>query len=364
MEQYSNDIAKGILKAVGFLCLVFAILFLSYKIQLIFIYLIIALILTLIGNPLVGFLKKKLKFKNIFAVITTILFFILILTGFFLMFVPLLISQGESLALLDTNAIERNMVSLIAQTNFFLSNHDIDVSVLLKEINLVEKLNFDLIPFFLNSFIGTLSGLIMGFASIMFITFFFLKDKIALMIAFKRVVPEAHEEKMMNSLASINILLTRYFIGLIIQLTIVFILYLIILVIFGVKNSVIISFLCALLNIIPYIGPLMGMILAALLTMISKLGLDFQSEILPTTIYVIIGFMIVQAIDNNINQPMIFSNSVKSHPLEIFLVILAAGFISGVTGMIVAIPVYTILKVTAKEFFPNNKIVQLLTRKF
>jgi predicted PurR-regulated permease PerM len=70
----------------------------------------------------------------------------------------------------------------------------------------------------------------------------------------------------------------------------------------------------------------------------------------------------VQLIDNNINQPLIFSKSTKSHPLEIFLVILIAGFISGILGMIIAVPLYTIIKVIAKEFFPENSIVKLITK--
>ena len=76
----------------------------------------------------------------------------------------------------------------------------------------------------------------------------------------------------------------------------------------------------------------------------------------------LIGFWIVQIIDNNLSQPIIFSKSVSSHPLEIFLVILIAGFLFGILGMIVAVPLYTILKVFGKEFFPDNKIIQLLTK--
>jgi len=83
---------------------------------------------------------------------------------------------------------------------------------------------------------------------------------------------------------------------------------------------------------------------------------------LPTTIYVLIGFFVVQLIDNNINQPIIFSNSVKSHPLEIFLTILIGGFIFGIVGMIIAVPFYTILKVIGKEFLPENKIIKLFTK--
>jgi predicted PurR-regulated permease PerM len=103
-------------------------------------------------------------------------------------------------------------------------------------------------------------------------------------------------------------------------------------------------------------------VLAAILTMMSGLGSDFQSEILPTTIYVLIGFWIIQIIDNNLSQPIIFSKSVSSHPLEIFLVILIAGYLLGVLGMIVAVPFYTIIKVMGKEFFPENMIIRLLTK--
>jgi predicted PurR-regulated permease PerM len=146
------------------------------------------------------------------------------------------------------------------------------------------------------------------------------------------------------------------------QLFIVFLLYVLVLFIFGIPNLLIIAFLCAVLNIVPYIGPLIASILAAILTLLSNLGSDFQTEMLPTTIYVLIGFWIVQVIDNNLSQPIIFSKSVSSHPLEIFLVILIAGFLSGILGMVIAVPLYTILKVIGKEFFPENAVIKLLTK--
>ena len=157
-------------------------------------------------------------------------------------------------------------------------------------------------------------------------------------------------------------MLSRYFIGLLLQLFIVFVLYLIVLLIFGIQNAIVVAFLCAILNIVPYLGPLIASVLAALLTMLNYLGNDFQNEVLPVTAYVLIGFWIVQMIDNNLSQPIIFSKSVSSHPLEIFLVILIAGFLSGIVGMIIAVPLYTILKVIGKEFFPNNIVIQLLTK--
>lgn len=98
------------------------------------------------------------------------------------------------------------------------------------------------------------------------------------------------------------------------------------------------------------------------LTMTSNLELDFQTEILPKTIYVLIGYIIAQLVDNFFSQPFIFSQSVKSHPLEIFLIIIIGGLLFGVVGMIVAVPVYTALKVILKEFLADNKIVKSLTK--
>lgn len=103
-------------------------------------------------------------------------------------------------------------------------------------------------------------------------------------------------------------------------------------------------------------------IMTAFLTMLSTINQDFNTVIIPTTLYVLIGYIIVQVIDNNISQPMIASKSTNSHPLEIFIVISIAGILMGITGMIIAIPLYTSIKVVLKEFFPKNKLIHILTR--
>jgi predicted PurR-regulated permease PerM len=69
----------------------------------------------------------------------------------------------------------------------------------------------------------------------------------------------------------------------------------------------------------------------------------------------------VNIIDNNILVPVIYSKSVKSHPLEIFLVIIIGGGLAGLAGMLFAVPVYTLLRVIAKEFFNNFRVVRKLT---
>lgn len=359
---HSKIIGNGIVRGVLILAGIVLLLYVLYLIQSVLIYLIISLILTLIGIPIITFLRRRLKFNNIFATITTILFFVLIIAGFMMMFIPLILDQGQSLSILNIKSIESTIVNLTDQAAAFLDSNGIDSSKALKTSNLTSKLNLNFIPNFLNSVLATVSSFGMGLASVLFITFFFLKDRLVFSRMAKSVLPEEHSDRILNSLEKINHLLSRYFIGLLIQLSIVFVMYLIVLLIFGIDNALVIAFLCAVLNIIPYIGPLIASVLAALLTMINNLGADFQSEILPTTIYVLIGFWIVQVIDNNVSQPFIFSNSVNSHPLEIFLVILIAGFLFGIMGMIVAVPLYTMLKVVGKEFLPDNKIVQILTK--
>lgn len=358
----SNQLAYGIVKAVGILSLIAAFLWLIIEVQTILIYIAVSLILALIANPIVEFLRRKLKFKNTMAVVTTLLFFVFILLGLLSLFVPLLIDQTNNLSLLNTKQIENQSVELYVKLNEYLNSHNISLSKIIKESELTSKLNFSVFTDFFNSIISGVSSFGIGLATCFFITFFLLKDKVMFIVGFKRIIPESQEDKILSSLEKINEMLSRYFIGLIIQLTIIFILYLIVLLIFGVDNAFVIAFLCAVLNIIPYVGPLIGSVLAGILTMLSNLNNDFQSVTLPTTLYVMIGFFIVQLIDNNVSSPIIFSKSVNSHPLEIFLVVLVAGTLFGITGMIIAVPLFTALKVTAKEFFPDNRVVKTMTR--
>lgn len=358
----SKTISNGILRALLTVVLCSLILYFFYQIQSVLIYLAVSLILTLIGLPILHFFKKRFKFNHLFATIATVILFVLIILGFIMMFIPLILSQGQNLSLLNTAEIEKSIVQLMNQFALFLESYHIDSSEMLKEANITSKINFNVVPNFLNAIVATISSFGIGLGAVLFITFFFLKDRVVFMKGARKLIPDTHEDKILNSLDKINNLLSRYFIGLLLQLFIVFILYLIVLVIFGVPNFLIIAFLCAVLNIIPYIGPLIASVLAAILTMMSNLGNDFQSEILPTTIYVLIGFWLVQVIDNNLSQPIIFSKSVSSHPLEIFLIILIAGYLFGILGMIIAVPFYTIIKVIGKEFFPENTVIRLLTK--
>jgi predicted PurR-regulated permease PerM len=113
--------------------------------------------------------------------------------------------------------------------------------------------------------------------------------------------------------------------------------------------------------VIPYIGPLTAGAFGTLMAIISFYSAGADPALGALTIKLIATFSITHLVDVFIFQPYIYSNSVKAHPLEIFLVILIAGNVAGIVGMLIAIPTYTVLRVFAKEFFSNFKVVQKLT---
>jgi predicted PurR-regulated permease PerM len=129
----------------------------------------------------------------------------------------------------------------------------------------------------------------------------------------------------------------------------------------GVKNALLIGFFAALINVIPYLGPIIGAAFAVIITISSNLDLDFYTQMLPLLSKVVIVFAAMQMLDNFLLQPWIFSNSVLAHPLEIFIVILMGAQINGIVGMVLAIPVYTVLRVIARSFLSEFKIVQKIT---
>ena len=357
-----KEISKGILRSVLILAAVCLGLFLLNEIQILISYVIIAAIVSLIGRPFVTFFTERLKFKNSTGSILTMTILVGILIGIISLFVPLIIEQGKNLSLLDVESFQSNLTFLYAELSNYLSGYNINLDNTIFNIDLLDNIDFTFLPEILNSVGKTLGNLTIGVLSVMFISFFFLKDSKLIQNILIILVPKKSSKKFRKSYDSISILLSRYFAGLVLQISILFIIYTILLLIIGIPNAIVIAFLCSLLNLIPFIGPFIGGILMILLTMTSHISMDFSSVILPKTIYVFIGFGIGQLIDNFFSQPFIFSNSVKSHPLEIFLVIISGGLLFGAIGMIAAVPTYTALKVISKEFFSENRIVKELTK--
>ena len=360
--MFSGFVPNSLFKSIFYLISLILIGYIIYELKIIIGYVIIASILTLLARPVVKLLTSKLKFGSTLASIVAISFILIVISGVISLLIPLVLEQGKNLSLLNVNAFQDKINTLYIEFNGYLNKFNIDLSQSLIDIEGLTKNSVEAIPVLLNSVGSILGSITLGILSVIFITFFLLKDGEYFEKLFTQLFPTKMKKRIERSLIEIKVLLSRYFLGLLFQITILFTIYTIILLIFGVKDAVVIAFLCALLNLIPYIGPLIGIILMSFLTMTSYLGQDFSSVIIPKTIYVIIGYVFAQLIDNFLSQPYIFSNSIKSHPLEIFLVILSGGILFGIVGMILAIPLYTVIKVFLKVFFSNNALVKKLTK--
>lgn len=333
-------------------------------------YFIIAGVISLIGTPLVELLCRiKIKGKTLprfLSALVTLLLIYALFFGILAMFIPLVISEAEILANIDVNEVLIKLQEPLNQTEEFINRFQGDaanplvIEDYLKD-SLVNLINVADVTNLLNSLFGIAGNFFVTLFSVSFLSFFFLKDK----DSFKNIIlilsPTKHEDSVRRIMHESKQLLSRYFIGVIIQISIIITVISIGLSIIGVKNAILIGFIAGLFNIIPYIGPIVGATLGITIGITTGVtGADFTG-LLPLVGKMVLVFAIAQTLDNLVLQPLIFSKSVKAHPIEIFVVILAAGSISGVVGMIVAIPVYTILRIFLREFFAEFKVVKKLT---
>jgi predicted PurR-regulated permease PerM len=280
--------------------------------------------------------------------------------GIVFLLLPVIFEQAKNLSLLNVNAFEATATKLINELSIYLSDYGVDLQSWVDRS--LAEVDYSFLPDAINTVLNGLSGFTIGVFSVIFISFFFLKDSGLLERMVMVFVIDKNVKRVEKSILSIKNLLSRYFIGLLVQITVLFIIYTLVLLIFGIPNALTIALVCALLNIIPFLGPIIGSVLIIFLTMTSNLDASFALVTLPKTVYVLIGFTIGQLIDNFLTQPYVFSTSVKSYPLEIFIIILASGLLFGPLGMIIAVPSYTALKVIFKEFYAHNKIVKALTK--
>ncbi|PZD76839.1 AI-2E family transporter [Mesonia sp. K7] len=358
----AKTIAGGILRALGVILAIGILCLFIYKIQSVLVYIAVAAVISLIGRPIVWFLKYKLKFPNILAVITVLVLVLCVFAGIMGLFVPIILQQSENLAHIDIDTFRHDLYELNQQVKEFLGVRQLDLVQGLKRTSFVQNFDFQFIPDFINLIFGGIGTILIGLFSIVFIAFFLLKDSRLMLDSILVFSNTGEEEKFKNVFNKIKHLLSRYFVGLTFQIFILFVLYSVLLLVFKIDNPIAIALICAVLNIVPYLGPIIAGALMALMVVSTHLGTDFSTVIFPKLIYVMSGYAIAQLIDNFINQPLIFGTSVRSHPLEIFLVILISGILFGVIGMVVAVPVYTAIKVIAKETFSEYKIVKKLTK--
>ena len=354
-----KELTRAIVQAFIIIVLLIGLYQVVLSIQSVLFYILIAAVVSLIGRPIAQLLKR-IKFGNTLSSVTTIAILMITFFGIVSLLLPVIFEQAKNLSLLNVNAFEATATKLMNELSIYLLDYGVDLQSWIDRS--LAEVDYSFLPDAINTVLNGLSGFTIGVFSVIFISFFFLRDSGLLERMVMVFVADKNIKRVEKSIFSIKNLLSRYFIGLLVQITILFIVYTLVLLLFGIPNAVTIALVCALLNIIPFLGPIIGTFLIIFLTMTSNLDASFASVTLPKTIYVFIGFTIGQLIDNFLTQPYVFSTSVKSHPLEIFIVILVGGLLFGPLGMIMAVPLYTALKVIFKEFYAHNKIVKALTK--
>ena len=168
-------LAKGIVQAVFYLLIIALGLYTLYLLKSLLIYLAIAAVVSLIGRPITSILKKRLKFGESLAVISTMILLVLSLFGILSLFIPLVLQQGENLSLLDVKALEYKMTRLFQEISIYFNWDDTNWKAWLLEKDWMNTLNLTALPEFLNALLGWVSGFTIALFSIVFISFFFLK---------------------------------------------------------------------------------------------------------------------------------------------------------------------------------------------
>ncbi len=181
-----------------------------------------------------------------------------------------------------------------------------------------------------------------------FISFFILKDKNLFSKMFNSFIPNKFFELYITITHKISELVSSFLRALVIEIIIVGVLTALVLSIIGVNYAILIGLLAGFANMVPYFGPFFGVVFA-----LSSIVLTGQD--LSMGLYVIFGMWGVQVLDNNIVYPIVIGKSTNIHPLYVFLTVVAGGYLFGVLGMILSVPIVYIVSEISKELYSSLK---------
>lgn len=327
-----------------------------------FIYISIALVFSIITRPLKLHLLK-IKYKgfglgNTAASILSLLAILFAGAAFFVFIVPLIISQAGLISTINPSLMSDYYQHEIDQLFVLLQSHDIidpgqNLTVLI-ENQLKDVIDLASFSFIFGKLISTTSSIFMAFFVVLFLSFFFIKEPELIKQFIHFLTPAENRARMDQILKDSRFMLSRYFIGVLIEISSMMVLISVALSTLGIHNAVLIGFLGGLMNVIPYLGPVIGTAIGLILGVIYVLSMGMFDQIVFTIVAILGSFAVANMIDNFLLQPVIYSKSVKAHPVEIFLVIIMAGQFAGIMGMIAAIPVYTVFKIVWKQFSEKN----------
>lgn len=351
------------------ICAVIAFFLFTYFFPSIVLYVFLALILALMGKPIADTLYRikigKWKIPYGFCAFIAILLFMVLLVILGILFVPMLFREFANLENINYDTLASYLTHTLDSVQGFLHDNNIMehdetiVGIVTNEIrNLV---NIELFSNLLGGAVNVTGNLIMALFTIFFVAFFFIKDNIRFDQLLRIFVSENYAERLLVISDNINTLLSRYCLGSVMRIIIMIVLLYVGLLLFGIKGALFLGFLGGILNIIPYLGPIIGLLLSLLFGFIDCISFEAYSMIWTVSLKISVVYIIANVIDNVILQPMIFSQSVKIHPIEVFLVTILGGDIAGMSGMILAIPVYTIIRIIVIELYNhiNNNVIIL-----
>lgn len=354
------------------LCALAAIALLCWYFRSVLVYVIVAFVVSLVGQPLMRLMRRiKIKGKSAPDGLLAIITILVILAGI-LLFVTRIIPVVSGI-IRDAsvmNASEMPYNSLIDRFNYWIVGvfpslgRDFDIVSLLLD-KLRELVNISNVSSVIGSVASVAAGIAVGLFSVVFISFFFIRDEKLFGKIICALVPDRIEGSVNSTINDINHLLSRYFLGLIIEVIgviLVDFLGLWLIARIGPDYAIGIAFIAGILNVIPYVGPLIGEVIGVVLCVVLKYGagVGLAVPIWAFALIVLAIMLAAQMIDNFIYQPVIYSTSIKSTPLEIFIVLLMAGRIGGTVGLLVGIPAYTVIRVIAIRFFSDRKAVRRL----
>lgn len=371
-ERYTDKLAKYILLVAG-ISIVGAI---CWYFSSVLIYILLAVVVSLIAQPIMSLLRRiQIKGRKapewllaVVTLITIISIFFTVLT----LIVPIVSGIIKGISLDNIEAAARHIAGPLADLNSKLRNSFPQIGNDFRiEITAIQELKKFFDPSLFSSVIGSAASLLTNFGigvfSVAFISFFFIKDDGQFTAIIRALVPDKHEEEAEKAISDISHLLSRYFTGVMIEVlgvALINFLGLLFIARLGFNAAIGIAFMTGILNIMPYVGPLLGGIMGTTLGLVIKyssavpVGLDVG--FITFTLILIAIFCFTQLIDNILYQPLIYSTSIKAKPLEIFIVLLIAGHLAGPLGMIVAIPSYTVIRVIAYRFFRQYKAINRL----
>lgn len=371
-ERYTDKLAKTILLAAG----IAIIAALCWYFKSVLTYILVAVVVSLVAKPLMGLLQK-LRIKGRKApdwllAALSLLLVIGILLSVIVMIIPVISNIVKDISLVNIENAVKSVSVPLAEFNEFLRSRVPSLGEDFKiEVTILQEVQKMFNPAVFSSMIGSAASFLTNFGiglfSVVFIGFFFIKDDGLFTKIVCSLVPDKHEETTERAISDIGYLLSRYFIGVLLEIAgvaLINFIGLLLIARLGFNAAIGIAFLTGIFNVIPYVGPLLGGALGTVLGLIIKftsatpIGLDVNFWIFTAILIAI--FCFTQLVDNFVYQPLIYSTSIKSKPLEIFIVLLIVGHIGGPLGMIIAIPCYTVVRVIAFRFFGHIKAIKRL----